>query len=87
MIFDDSFPSRRVRFDMENADFATAMQAASAVTKSFSVALEDTVLFASADTAENHRSYDRMGMRSFYIPGSNAPHGLERPDEFDADDL
>jgi tetratricopeptide (TPR) repeat protein len=68
VIFDDNFPTRHVRFDIENADFATAMQAASAITKSFSEALEDTVLFACGDTPENHRTYDRMGMRSFYIP-------------------
>jgi len=67
VVFDDSLPSRHVRFDIENADFATAMQAASAVTKSFSVALEDTVLFVCADTPDNHKLYDRMGMRSFYI--------------------
>jgi hypothetical protein len=67
VVFDDTFPSRSVRFDIENADFATAMQAASAVTKSFSVALEDTVLFACAETPDNHRLYDRLGMRSFYI--------------------
>jgi general secretion pathway protein D len=67
VVFDDSFPSRAVRFNLENADFATAMQAASATTKSFTVALEDTVLFACADTPDNHRLYDRMGMRSFYI--------------------
>ena len=76
VIFDESFPSRRMRFDIENADFATAMQAASAVTKSFSVALEETVLFAALDNPENHRLYDRMGMRSFYIPGSNSPQDL-----------
>src|SRR5450756_283439 len=28
VVFDDNFPSRRVRFDMENADFPTAMHAA-----------------------------------------------------------
>jgi general secretion pathway protein D len=71
VVFDDNFPTRRVRFDVENADFATAMQAASAATKSFSVALEDTVLFACPDTPDNHRFYDRMGMRSFYISGGN----------------
>ena len=76
VVFDDTFPSRRVRFDIENADFGTAMQAASAVTKSFSVALEDTVLFACADTPDNHRLYDRMGMRSFYIQGSNSAQDL-----------
>jgi len=74
--FDDTFPSRRVRFDLERADFATAMQAASSVTKSFSVPLEDTVLFSAADTPDNHRLFDRMGMRSFYIPGGPAPQDL-----------
>ncbi len=75
VIFDDGFPSRHVRFDIEGVDFATAMQAASAVTKSFTVALEDTVLFACADTVENHKLYDRMGMRSFYI-SSASPQDL-----------
>src|SRR3984893_15073275 len=76
VVFDENFPSRRVRFDMENADFATGMQAASAATKSFSVAVDDTVLFACADTPENHRVYDRMGMRSFYIPGGSPAQEL-----------
>jgi general secretion pathway protein D len=71
VVFDDTFPSRSVRFDIEDADFATAIQAASAVTKSYSVALEDKVLFACADTPDNHRLYDRMGMRSFYISAAN----------------
>jgi len=41
VIFDDSFPSRRIRFDLDNADFATALAAVSAATKTFSVALDD----------------------------------------------
>jgi type II secretory pathway component GspD/PulD (secretin) len=65
-----------VRFDLENADFRTAMQAASQVTKSFCVALEDTVLFAAVDNPENHRLFDRMGLRSFYIPGGASPQEL-----------
>lgn len=76
VIFDDAFPSRRVRFDIEDVDFGTAMRAAEAVTKSFSVPLEERVLFATLDTAENHRLYDRMGMRSFFIPGGGAPQEL-----------
>ena len=76
VIFDDTFASRRVRFDLENADFATAMQAVSEVTKSFSVALEGTILFASADTPDNHRYYDRMGMRSFYISSGDPAKDL-----------
>ena len=75
--FDDSFPTRQVRFDIDQADFHTALQAASEVTKTFSVAVEDTVLFAAADTAENHRLFDRMGMRSFYIPSADASKDLQ----------
>jgi tetratricopeptide (TPR) repeat protein len=78
VIFDDSFPSRRVRFDLDTADFATAIQSASEATKSFVVALEDKVLFASADNPENHRLYDRMGLRSFYIPGDMPTQDLNQ---------
>lgn len=76
VVFDENFASRPVRFDLGDADFPTAMQAASRVTKSFSVALEDKVLFTAPDTAENHRLYDRMGLRSFYIPGGSTPQEL-----------
>jgi general secretion pathway protein D len=77
VIFDDSFPNHRVRFDLENADFATAMAAVSEITKTFSVPLGDTELFASADNAENHRNFDRMGLRSFYISGGPTPQDLQ----------
>ena len=76
VLFDDSFPNRRVRFDVEDVDFPTAIQLAADVTKGFSVALEEKVLFAALDSAENHRLYDRMGMRSFYIPGAPSPQEL-----------
>jgi len=50
VIFDDSFPSRRIRFDLDNADFATALAAVSAATKTFSVALDDKVLSLASTT-------------------------------------
>src|ERR1700733_410945 len=76
VLFDDNFPSRHVRFELDNANFATAMRLASAVTKSFSVALGDTVLLAVVENAENHRIYDRMAMRSFFIPGGDSGQEL-----------
>jgi hypothetical protein len=76
VIFDDAFPNRRVHFDVEDVDFPTAMRAAESVTKSFCVPLEEKVLFATLDTSENHRLYDRMGMRSFFIPGGSTPQEL-----------
>lgn len=76
VLFDDDFPNRHVRFELDDATFATAMQLASAVTRSFSVALGDTVLLAVADSPDNHRLYDRMGMRSFSIPGADSGQEL-----------
>ncbi|MGA9530143.1 MAG: type II and III secretion system protein [Terriglobales bacterium] len=68
-VFDDSFNDRRVRLDLDQADFATAIDAACQVAKCFVIPIEPTVLFAALDNAENHRVFDHMGMRSFYIPG------------------
>jgi len=76
VVFDDSFPSRRVRLDLDQADFSTAMREASEVTKSFVVALEPTVLFAAADNEANHKQFDRMGFRTFYIPGVTTTQDL-----------
>jgi general secretion pathway protein D len=74
--FDENFQTRRVRFDLENADFATAIKAASQVTKTFSVALGEKMLFTAPDTVENHRLYDRMGLRTFYVPGGPTTQDL-----------
>ena len=72
VLFDDNFPSRRVRFDIQDADFATAMRAASIITKSYCVPIESTVIFATLDSLENRRLYERMGARTFYIPGKSS---------------
>jgi general secretion pathway protein D len=68
-VFDDSVISRPVRFDITDVDFYTAMQAGSAVTKSFWTPLAEKQMLLAADTAENHRSFDRMVLRTFFIPG------------------
>jgi type II secretory pathway component GspD/PulD (secretin) len=65
---DESVPSRAVRFELGGADFHTAMQAACAVTKTFWTPLSASQLLVAAETAENHRAFDRMSMRTFYIP-------------------
>jgi tetratricopeptide (TPR) repeat protein len=75
-IMDDSVQSRRVRFDIQNVDFYTAMQAANAVTKTFWTPLEEKQILLAADTAENHRQFDRMSARTFYIPGVSSPQDL-----------
>jgi hypothetical protein len=69
IFFDDDFPNLHVRFDLDNVKFATTMRLASAVTKSFTMALGDTALYAVADSPENHRLYDRIQLRSLNIAG------------------
>jgi hypothetical protein len=75
-IFDDSMPSRNVRFDVQDVDFPQAMQAVSAATHSFFVPLEGNVIYVANDTPDNHRSYDRMGFVTYYVPGASTPQEL-----------
>ena len=74
--FDDSVASRSVRFDIENVNFGTAMQAAAAVTKTFFTPLDLKQILIAADTSENHRLFDRMGYRTFQVPGTTTAQEL-----------
>ena len=74
--FDDSVPSRRVRFDIDGVDFYTAMRAASAVTKTFWSTLDEKQIFVAADTPENHRLFDRMALRSFRVSSASTPQEI-----------
>ncbi len=69
--FDDSVKSQRVHFDIQDVNFATAMNAASDVTKTFWVPLSSKQVLIIADTVENHRNFERMGLRTFYLPDLN----------------
>ncbi|MGA2902613.1 MAG: hypothetical protein ABSD98_02180 [Candidatus Korobacteraceae bacterium] len=67
--FDDSVKQQHVHFDIQDVNFATAMRAANDVTKTFWVPLSARQVFLLSDTVENHRNFDRMGLRTFYLPG------------------
>lgn len=73
---DDSVQSRRVKFDIEPVDFFTAMEAAGDVTHSFWSPSDERQIIVAGDTAENHRIYDRLAMRTFYVPGATSPTDL-----------
>ena len=66
--FDDSVQPKRVRFDIEDVNFATAMEAATRVTKTFWVPLSAKQILFAADTVEYRRTYTRMSLRTFYLP-------------------
>jgi general secretion pathway protein D len=70
---DESAVSRRVRFDIDNVDFFTAMRAAGAVTKTFWTSVDAKRILVAADSAENHRQFDQMGLRTFSVPSATTP--------------
>ena len=66
--FDDSVQPKRVRFDIEDVNFATAMEVATQVTKTFWIPLAAKQILFAADTVEYRRNYQRMSLRTFYLP-------------------
>jgi len=68
-VFDDSVAPRRVRFDIQNVDFYTAMGAACDVTRTFWTPLNEKEILLALESPENHRQFDRMALRTFYVPG------------------
>lgn len=74
-VFDESVAARTLRFDLEDADFATAMRLAGQMTKTFWTPLSSTEMFVAADNAGNRRQFERMSLRTFYF--SDAASGKE----------
>ncbi len=74
--FDENIPSRRVHFDIDSVDFYAAMRAAGGVTGTFWVPLSEKQIFVARDNAENHRQFDHLALRTFYVPGANTPQDL-----------
>jgi general secretion pathway protein D len=74
--FDDSVQQRRVHFDIEDVNFATAMDAATKVTKTFWVPLSSRQMLFAADTVENRRNLERMSLRTFYLPDVSSDQQL-----------
>lgn len=74
---DDSVTSRRVRFDLDDADFYTAMQAACDVTGAFWTALAEKRILVAKDTQENRRLYERMAMRTFALSTATTPQEVQ----------
>jgi len=66
--FDDSVLQKRVHFDIQDVNFATAINAAMAVTKTFWVPLSPTQVYFLADNVENRRNFERLGLRTFLVP-------------------
>ncbi len=73
---EDSVTSRRVFFDLDDVDFYKAMLIAGQLTKTFWTPLADKQVLIAGDTPDNHRQYERLAMRTFYVPGATTPTAL-----------
>jgi general secretion pathway protein D len=74
---EESVTSKRVNFNVDDVDFYQAMVAAEDVTKTFWTTLDARQILIAPDTPENHRQFERMAMRTFYIPqASTTPTAL-----------
>jgi general secretion pathway protein D len=74
--FDESVISRQIRFDLGQADFYTAMEAACQMTHTFWTPLDARQILLASETPQNHRQFDRMALRTFYLPGLSSPQEL-----------
>jgi general secretion pathway protein D len=69
---EDSVTSRRVTFDIDDVDFYQAMAAVAPISKSFWTPLGEKQMLVAADTLDNRRQYERLAMRTFFIPGASS---------------
>jgi general secretion pathway protein D len=71
--FDDSVVAKTVRFYVDDVDFFTALSLASKVSKTMWTALDSHQVLIAANTAENHRQFDRLSLATFSVPGATTP--------------
>jgi general secretion pathway protein D len=71
--FDDSVPAKPVRLYVDDVDFFTALHLACRVSKMMWTALDAHQVLITADTAENHKQFDRMSLATFAVPGASTP--------------
>ncbi|MBZ5567848.1 MAG: hypothetical protein LAN64_08360 [Acidobacteriia bacterium] len=74
--FDESTPSRQMRFDLEDADFWTAVRVAGIMSKTFWTPVAPREFLVVADNAQNRAKFERMALRSFYISDVTAAQEL-----------
>jgi len=74
--FDESVVSRGLRFDLGQADFYTAMAVACQMTHTFWTPLDNKQILLVGESAQNHRLFDRMLLRTYYLPGISSPQEM-----------
>ena len=73
---DDSVQTRQLHFNIDNVNFAEAMEAATQVTKTFWIPLSGSQMYVVADTVENRKNFERLAIRTYYLNDILAPPEL-----------
>ncbi len=76
MTFDASVQSRPLRLDVGKATFAEAMDALTAVSRTFWMPVSSNEALIAADTPATHKELDRWVLRTFYLPETTTPQDL-----------
>jgi general secretion pathway protein D len=71
--FDENVKSRQVVFNVDNADFFTAVKLACQVSKYMWTPLDIHEVLIADDTPENHKQFDRMSLGTFLLPPHSTP--------------
>jgi general secretion pathway protein D len=71
--FDESVQNRKVRFDVDNVGFFTALRLACDVSKTMWSALDTNQVLIAAENPSNHKQFDRMSLRTFLLPPHSSP--------------
>jgi hypothetical protein len=74
--FDESVVARPVRFDVDDLDFWRAIRLASALTKTFWAPIAQRRLLVAADNTQNRAQFERMSLRTFYLPDATSAQEL-----------
>ncbi len=75
-VLDDSVVSRQLNFNVDQVDFYGAMAVAGTLTHTFWSPLATRQILVAAESLENHKQFDRMVERTFYVPGATSPQEL-----------
>ena len=75
-VLDESVTSRNLRFDVQDVDWPTVIGIVSKLTKTFWVPLSAKQVLFLADNDQNRRQFERMGLRTFYLPDTATPQEL-----------
>jgi general secretion pathway protein D len=75
-LIDSSVTSKQLRFDIDGADFATAITISGQMTKTFYVPISVNQALIFADTTENRRNFERLALRTFYIGEASTPQEI-----------